>query len=189
MIRRVRTRDNEENHLDYSGTSCASDYLCVVHQSYRWCYDRAWRGPMKERSKLWNYLHIQDLALGKVTGIQQILATWYPICWPGFQKIQRSMSLAYSTKTTTLQWFLMGKLQFWIWILSEKLVIAANMTAVHPLLLPPLDLLLVVQWKAVARGVKCGQQRLEGKISENDYSSSNKRFMAGICRRFNIHEI
>ena len=38
-----------------------------------------------------------------------------------------------------------GKLQFWIWILSEKLVIAANMTAVHPLLLPPLDLLLVVQ--------------------------------------------
>ena len=75
MVRRVRTRDDEENHLDYSGTSCASDYLCVVHQSYRWCYGRAWRGPMKERSKLWNCLLIHDIALGKVPGIQQILAT------------------------------------------------------------------------------------------------------------------
>lgn len=102
MVRRVRTRDDEENHLDYSGTSCASDYLCVVHQSYRRCYGRAWHGPMKERSKLWNCLLIHDIALGKVTGIQQILVTWYPICWPGFQKIQRSMSLAYSTKTSPL---------------------------------------------------------------------------------------
>ena len=110
MVRRVRTRDDEENHLDYSGTSCASDYLCVVHQSYRRCYGRAWHGPMKERSKLWNCLHIQDIALGKVTGIQQILVTWYPICWPGFQKIQRSMSLAYSTKKHHSSMILGGKI-------------------------------------------------------------------------------
>ena len=80
MVRRVRTRDDEDNHPDYSGTSCASDYLCVVHQSYLRCYGRAWRGPMKVE----HVYSSTPLRSGKVRGNQQILDT--PSGGPGSRK-------------------------------------------------------------------------------------------------------